>query len=284
MVKLLQCFAHGFLCFLFLVRVTFNSYCTPIKNSPFVFTTFLSSIEHVPLPDQLNDPFEHRPHPLCVIAAQELQEYLKNQTEWHHNFGLEDGLHGTIVGKMFGVLVVKNQMNDVGYLSAYSGKLAGGYHQSRFVPPVFDGLNKGSFLNVGMTELTRINEQIELLQEMNEESNEEAISLLKEARKSLSNQLHAKLYDSFIFLNRSGEKRSLREIFTPPHYKNPPAGAGECSAPKLLQYAYLHHLKPIAMAEFWWGQSPKTDTWKHGEYYPACKEKCKPILGFMLST
>lgn len=64
--------------------------------------------------------------------------------------------------------------------------------------------------------------------------------------------------------------------------ETPPAGAGECAAPKLLQYAYIHGLKPIAMAEFWWGNSPKTEIRHHGYYYPACKGKCEPILQHML--
>jgi tRNA pseudouridine32 synthase/23S rRNA pseudouridine746 synthase len=75
----------------------------------------------------------------------------------------------------------------------------------------------------------------------------------------------------------------LREIFENALYKNPPAGAGECAAPKLLQYAFQHNMKPIAMAEFWWGLSPKSDFWKHGQYYPACQEKCRPILDHMLA-
>ena len=65
-------------------------------------------------------------------------------------------------------------------------------------------------------------------------------------------------------------------------HKTPPAGAGECAAPKLLQQAYLHGWKPIAMAEFWWGNSPKAEIRHHGYYYPACKGKCEPILQHML--
>ncbi|RZJ17244.1 MAG: pseudouridylate synthase, partial [Acinetobacter sp.] len=65
-------------------------------------------------------------------------------------------------------------------------------------------------------------------------------------------------------------------------YKNPPAGAGECAAPKLLQYAFQHHFKPLALTEFWWGQSPKSATWKHKHFYAPCKEKCGPILKHML--
>ena len=68
--------------------------------------------------------------------------------------------------------------------------------------------------------------------------------------------------------------KSIGEIFN----NNPPAGAGECAAPKLLHYAFEHYLKPIAMAEFWWGQSPKSEIRKHKQFYPACKSKCEPIL------
>ncbi len=251
-------------------------------SQPTFFTPFKESLAEFVLPEELNDPFNYIPHPLCLLAAKDLQQHLIEQTEWKHNFGLHDGLQGTIIGKMFGVLVVQTNENEIGYLAAYSGKLAGGYHQSRFVPPVFDALTEGSFLNIGMTELTRINEQIELLEEMNEEENAEAISILKKTRREHSNILHDQLYDSYSFLNASGESKNLRQLFLKPRYKNPPSGAGECAGPKLFQYAYQHHLKPLAMAEFWWGLSPKSATWKHGEFYPACKEKCEVILGFML--
>ena len=83
-------------------------------------------------------------------------------------------------------------------------------------------------------------------------------------------------------LNYRGEVKTLCDIFEQTVHKTPPAGAGECAAPKLLQQAYLHHWKPIAMAEFWWGNSPKNEVRHHGYYYPACKGKCEPILRHML--
>ena len=83
-------------------------------------------------------------------------------------------------------------------------------------------------------------------------------------------------------LNYRGEVKTLCDIFEQTVHKTPPAGAGECAAPKLLQQAYLHGWKPVAMAEFWWGESPKTEIRHHGHYYPACKGKCEPILGHML--
>ena len=74
----------------------------------------------------------------------------------------------------------------------------------------------------------------------------------------------------------------MLEIFKTTALKLPPAGAGECAAPKLFQHAFKHDLKPIALAEFWWGESPKMEIRKHLHYYPACKSKCEPILGHML--
>ncbi len=100
------------------------------------------------------------------------------------------------------------------------------------------------------------------------------INALKESRKQKSSVLQKKLFDNYAFLNRMGELRSIGEIFD----NNPPAGAGECAAPKLLHYAFKNGLKPIAMAEFWWGKSPKSEVRKHKQFYPACKSKCEPIL------
>lgn len=123
----------------------------------------------------------------------------------------------------------------------------------------------------------RIDEQRELIQPFT--SN---IERLKEERKERSAKLQMWLFDHFQLLNADGEAKGLKELFinTPQHI--PPAGAGECAGPKLLQYAYLHQLKPLAMAEFWWGDSPKGEIRRHGKYYPSCKGKCQPILHHML--
>ena len=110
----------------------------------------------------------------------------------------------------------------------------------------------------------------------------ERIESLRCERKARSAALQAKLFRKFRLLNALGEIRDLAEIFAPTPQGTPPAGAGECAAPKLLQQAYLHGWKPIAMAEFWWGDSPKTEIRHHGHYYPACKGKCEPILQHML--
>ncbi len=108
------------------------------------------------------------------------------------------------------------------------------------------------------------------------------IETMKTERKKRSATLQRKLFEQFQILNAHGETKDLCRIFAQTIQKFPPAGAGECAAPKLLQYAYKHQLKPIAMAEFWWGDSPKNEIRRHGYYYPACKGKCGPILKHML--
>ena len=111
---------------------------------------------------------------------------------------------------------------------------------------------------------------------------EELIQELKVERKSRSAALQQQLFEQFRMLNYRKEVKTLCDIFSQTVHKTPPAGAGECAAPKLLQQAYLHGWKPIAMAEFWWGNSPKNEIRHHGYYYPACKGKCEPILQHML--
>ncbi|MBC5773705.1 pseudouridylate synthase [Pontibacter sp. KCTC 32443] len=239
-------------------------------------------MEQYTLPEKFTYLFNYTPHPLSLLAAQKLQEHLNIQEDWEHNFGLQEAQTGAIIGKMFGVLVVQTAAKEVGYLAAFSGKLAGSYNHARFVPPIFDSLTEGSFLNTGMQELTRINQQIRLLEEVQTVESREEIAWLQETRRSHSVALQGKLFDQYQFLNKAGEEKNLRTLFTHTNSNNPPAGAGECAAPKLLQYAFQHQLKPLAMAEFWWGLSPKSDYWKHGHYYPACQEKCAPILAHML--
>lgn len=108
------------------------------------------------------------------------------------------------------------------------------------------------------------------------------IEVLKIERQQCSAALQMALFGQFRILNARGEVKDLCELFAPTAQQIPPAGAGECAAPKLLQYAYLHNLRPIAMAEFWQGASPRGEVRHHGAYYPACVGKCKPILLHML--
>ena len=334
---------------------------------PLFFTAFRAEVSGIELPQKFTFPFYYEPHPLALVAAQELQEHLLTQTDWVHNFGNDDNKQESAIGKMFGVLVVKDSTGQLGYLSAFSGKLAESNQHPGFVPPLFDMLTEGSFFITGMDVLNGINDQIEVLEKapalqqarqalaqtqeeatdkvegfraqmkaakkarkvnreearttmeanefavFNETLRQESlqhqfyfkdlvkhwaervaqaqaqydhyqseIDHLKEERKNRSNALQQLLFAEYQFLNQAGETRSLEDIFKHTAVKKPPAGAGECAAPKLLQYAFEHELQPVAMAEFWWGQSPKSEVRKHGNFYPACRGKCEPILGHML--
>ena len=108
------------------------------------------------------------------------------------------------------------------------------------------------------------------------------ISRLKAERKRRSAELQRRLFDCFVVYNARGGKSTLTEIFERERHELPPAGAGECAAPKLLQYAYLNGLHPLAMGEFWWGRPSEAVVRRHLHFYPACKSKCEPILRFML--
>ena len=315
------------------------------------FHTFAQPIQSIPLPERFTYPFHYTPHPLCVIAAEETQAYLKERTEWREELQ---------TGKMFGVLVVRTPAGEVGYLAAFSGNLAGKNVHPFFVPPIYDLLQPDGFFRQEEEQINEINARIRILQTspaledarsrlqstieycdfvlqaakdlmkkrkeerdrlrqfpLTEEETallikesqhmkaahkltkkslrsileedqakvdrlEQEIEQLKQERKRRSATLQRKLFEQFRILNARGEVKDLCELFAPTSQGTPPAGAGECAAPKLLQYAYQHQLEPIAMAEFWWGDSPKTEIRHHGYYYPACKGKCEPILHHML--
>ncbi|REA57097.1 pseudouridylate synthase [Dyadobacter luteus] len=239
-------------------------------------------VTNIPIPEKFNFPFDYIPHPLSLLACKMLQSHLLSQKEWKHNFGLDadDGL--PVIGKMFGVLVVMTEEGKLGYLAAFSGKLAGSNHHSFFVPPVYDGLAFDGFLNSGMMEISEYGRRIAALELLGNNSSLKEIDMVRETRRRRSVELQNNLFDQYRFLNQFGIEKSIRDIFYATGHKNPPAGAGECAAPKLLQYAFQHQLKPISMAEFWWGVSPKSAHWKHGQFYPSCQEKCAPILAHML--
>jgi tRNA pseudouridine32 synthase/23S rRNA pseudouridine746 synthase len=331
------------------------------------FHHFKTAISGIALPDKFTFPFYYEPHILAKIATTELQAYLENQTDFDHNFGLQDSTDNALaIGKMFGVLVVKNEQGQLGYLTAFSGKLADKSLPEQFVPPVFNMRTSGSFYIKGEQEIDAMNAQLSALkkdttylklkkrvakstasiqtdlafersrmklakrarkaqkkaaigllndlefknltQKLTQESYnnqffikelqeyyqakiekiseefsvfEDKITSLKKERKEKSNYLQQTLFSKYAFLNQQKELKNLRAIFNDPAIK-PPAGSGECAAPKLLQYAFANNLKPIAMAEFWWGVSPNAAVRKHQNYYPACQGRCKPILTHML--
>ena len=195
------------------------------------------------------NPFVIPPSPEAQEAANELIEKVHAYMNMHP----ESELHRC--GKMFGVLVY-----DGGYLAAFSAKLDGSYHHEGFVPPVY-------------------------------EMTEEPIGTSKEE----SRRLQRLLFANYQFVNGRGETKNLLEIFkdekvvSPDDWfsgqKNsalPPSGAGECCAPKLLQYALTHGLKPLSLAEFWVGAPSKTEIRQEGAFYAPCSGKCVPILRHML--
>lgn len=230
--------------------------------------SFHTDIGGLSLPRRFTYPFHYTPHPLCVRAAEEVQAYLASRAEWH------DELRR---GKMFGVLAVCTPQGATGYLAAFSGNLAGSNRHDFFVPPVYDLLNPEGYFKEEEARISAINRELERLA-----PDDCRASALKEERKKRSIDLQQWIFRRFRILNAEGGEEDLYRLFTETAHRNPPAGSGECAAPKLLQYAYRNGLRPVAMAEFWWGDSPKGEIRRHGHYYPACRHKCEPILRFML--
>ncbi len=328
---------------------------------------FNIDVSELNIPDKFTYPFCYDPHPLSIMAAKQVQDYLTTQNDFKHNFGLLNNHEADPIGKMFGVLVVRDNYDNLGFLAAVSGKMAGTNQHRYFVPPIFDMLSPGSFFLKEEEEINRINREIESLQQSEEllikqnnltnvrlveerlladlrqlhkknkaqrksiretqkivlpaeeykileedlikqsyrdqheyavqkersqyhirnaeeELNQilDQISLLKNERKNRSSNLQNQLFDQYQFLNAEKSIKSVLDIFEESKQILPPAGAGECAAPKLLQYAYKNDLKPVCMSEFWWGSSPNQEVRNHLHYYPACRGKCEPILNHML--
>ncbi|KAL7499775.1 hypothetical protein ACHAWT_007889 [Skeletonema menzelii] len=124
-------------------------------------------------------------------------------------------------------------------------------------------------------------EELELAQTLLDEYEME-LHGLKQRRREKSNSIQTQIFQQYQFLNINGQRKSLLPIFADTPLRRPPPGAGDCAAPRLLQQAFISGLKPIAMAEFWWGESPPSEIRKHNFYYPACRGKCEPILLHML--
>lgn len=312
---------------------------------------FKKDISHIALPEKFTYPFHYTPHPLCIMAAEEVQTYLTEERL------LEQQVQK---GKMFGVMVVKTPEGQVGYIAAFSGNLGKRKAYTFFVRPIFDLLDPEGFFKKEESKISKMNEQITALanapeyfslqQKLAEQKKEwrkvagdlrkamkeakdrrelrrkgvlslleqdklryesqqdkiryknrqkeynakiaateadiekhlNAVEALKDKRQNLSNQLQLKIFKKFRVTNYFGTEKDVYTIFKESENRMPPAGTGDCAAPKLLQYAYNHQLDPIAMTEFWWGRSPKSEIRHQGYYYPACREKCGPILEYML--
>ena len=220
-------------------------------------------------PQQFTYPFAYEPHPLCRLAAKQVQEHI--------------GLHPEIKedadrGKMFGVLIVTppssigSQHPPFFFLAAYSGLLAGRNDWPYFVPPVYDAQQPDGYFKTKEREISLASHQTPFM------------------TKKMSQDLQLWLFQQYVLLNAQGEEKNLvdiwQEYYNRPKlrlkYPLPPGGTGDCCAPKLLQFAFQQGLKPLCMAEFWWGATTKTELRQHLNFYPACRGKCMPILSWML--
>lgn len=240
-------------------------------SNPLVFQ-FISDLSTVPVPTELNNPFGKDIPEIARIASAEFQEFIKKEeSKWEYDFATQRG-------KMFGVLVVKSKKNELGFLGTMSGTFPGNKTCNKFAPSVFDVATDDYFINKGMTELTNLGKAIK------NSTNRLEIKALKECRKNKSYLLQRKLFENYFFSTSKGVEKRVKQIFVESLAGNPPAAAGECAAPKLLQCAFNYELTPIAIAEFWWGNISKNKERKQLDFYPACQDKCKPILGYMLEN
>ena len=172
------------------------------------FQRFKQPIEHLTLPTKFDYPFYYEPHPLAKLASEQLKEYLNNQTDFEHNFGLNSEDKTTPIGKMFGILVCKNEQNQIGFIAAVSGKLANTNQHKYFVPPVFDMLNKDGFFLQEEERLNEINRIIERL-----EFDEKYIALKQEIidyKETANQQISA--YKQLLKQNKSERKKQRNEI------------------------------------------------------------------------
>ncbi|MFT5569974.1 MAG: tRNA pseudouridine32 synthase/23S rRNA pseudouridine746 synthase [Cyclobacteriaceae bacterium] len=238
-------------------------------DNPFIFN-FDTDISRVPIPEQLNNPFGVSMPEIVRIAAEEFQDFITSAAPaWTHDFQHQKG-------KMFGVLVVQQPDGSYCYIGTVSGKLSGTTICNQFVPSVFDESVGDYFIDKGMTELTDIGNTIKQTHDQAE------IIALKAHRKQKSLGLQDRLFSNYHFLNSLGMEQNVLHIFEQFSDSKPPSAAGDCAAPKLLHYAFKHQLTPIALAEFWWGNPPQNKERVHKSYYPACENKCRPILEYML--
>lgn len=145
-----------------------------------------------------------------------------------------------------------------------------------------DMVRESQFQKAELRRIRKQQQQIVATAEEQLQIYNESINRLRHQRRQMSESLQQWLFRQYNMLNAKGQRRNLISIFSNTPQITPPAGAGDCCAPKLLQYAYENGFQPVCMAEFWWGKSPKNAIRHQGEYYPACRSKCKPILEHML--
>lgn len=327
---------------------------------------FAEDVSDIELPAKFTFPFYYQPHRLTVIASKQLQQLLQRDFDEEKRDQ----------GKMFGVLIVKDESNKLGFLAAISGHNqdvpANTELSNKLVPQVFKGFGQDSYFEIKQIEVNQTTQIIEQLEssprlktlqtlyaseqaasqfqitqwqkamttnrktrkqkrseldialktgEIDEqEAKQQSIQLsresvadkkrlselkgywlsrvenvltqlevltdeiaqLKKQRRKLSSKLQKMLFKEYKLLNANGEEKHLIELFKEQSNPTPPAGTGDCAAPKLMQFAYESKLTPVCMAEFWWGKPPKSEIRQHLNFYPACQGKCLPVLTHML--
>ena len=234
----------------------------------------------------LNNPYYYHPQLATRQVADDVLYTINHHPQWSKLF--EEG-------KMLGILIIEapsldaeksnslrvHFINNLYYLVAFSGVVNGLSDENHFfVPPVYDLQNPDDFYLQKDKEITDINHQLSASDGLTPSK----IHQLKAVRKQLSISLQKEIFSHFNFLNPFGSYRNVIDIFADSKRGLPPGGTGECAAPRLLQYAYRHGLKPLKIAEFWYGRSPRNLQRIHGQFYPSCIEKCSPILKYMIPS
>lgn len=184
-------------------------------------------------------------------------------------------LFGDDRGKMFGILEGIDASGNSVVLYAFSGQFNGKWLVPGWAPPLF---NEERWQQENFSTEKQIKELTALI-------NSESISCeeknnLKRQRKLLSQKLMCRLHSLYTVRNFRGEAATLSSFYS--SQRGTPTGAGDCCAPKLLNYALNNMIIPTGMAEFYWGRRNLSKSRRHGHFYPACTSKCKPLLGFML--
>lgn len=186
-----------------------------------------------------------------------------------------DYLYGEARGKMFGVLVCRTPEGNQKTLKAFSGQYNGQWQLQGWVPPLFD-----------VPDFNNLNDPMEKqIKALGKEAakatgDKSHRTTILQQRKQLSRQLMLDIHALYRLHNFKGEQRSLVDLF--PNGRGIPTGTGDCCAPKLLNFAAIHHLQPLGLLEFYWGKTNRSTSRHEGQFYLACEDKCGPILGFLL--
>jgi tRNA pseudouridine32 synthase/23S rRNA pseudouridine746 synthase len=220
----------------------------------------------IPVPDALVMPADDgTPHPLAAAAIEGLVASLAERPP----LGLDFAAPGC--GKMFGVLVVAPRSGGLATLRGFSGMLDRTWFVDRYVPPLFDAHALAAFWPDGEAELVAMSTAIAAAQG-------ETRRVLARSRRARSQALWRRVVATYRITDVHGHVRPMADLFAP---RLPPAGAGDCAAPKLLAHALAAGLRPLALGEVWWGAP--VGRRRSGTTWPPCTDKCGPILGHMLA-